>query len=342
MKQRDNTIDMAKGIGMLLVVMGHMQSAALDYPVHFLYLFHMPLFFFLSGFFCHAEQPMGKFIWKKTLDLLLPFGVYYIIQWILSLPVKVATSTSINGFIHSAMNFSQLALWFLIALWWCFVFKWITYRLKTIEPLAIFGISIVGFYLAYNGTELPVYLTQSFIAYPFFWLGNLYKNFKVKNALSLYDLSLRPAFAIPVTFIAFAVLIYYTGSITLDISTLIIPDILPMYMCALLGTMMTLQISRLIVSANCFSFFTEIGRRTLPILGLHPCIMSILWYISLPVVRRIYLLFGVETEGSIIKGYLWYAVSVLVTTIVLTYMLAPYTDRINKNIRVWIENKTIR
>lgn len=339
MKQRDNTIDMAKGIGMLLVVMGHMQSSALDYPIQFLYLFHMPLFFFLSGFFCHAEQPMRKYVWKKSLDLLLPFGFYYIIQWILSLPVKIVTSTCVDGFIQSAMNFSQLALWFLIALWWCFVFKWITYRFTIIEPLTIVGIGAVGFYLAYNGTELPVNLTQSFIAYPFFYLGNIYKNFKIKNTLSLYDLSLRPAFAIPAILITLVILIYYTGNVRLDISTLIIPDILPMYLCALLGTMMTLQVSHFIIRVNSFSFVTGIGRRTLPILGLHPSIMSILWYFSLPIVRRIYLHFGVETEGSIIKGYLWYAVTIFVITLFLSYILAPYTDRINKSIRAWIENK---
>lgn len=340
MKKRDEMVDTAKGIGMLLVVLGHMQSSALDLPVQFLYLFHMPLFFFLSGFFCHVEQPMEKYLWKKTLDLLLPFGTYCVIQWIFSLPIKIATATSIEDFMLDAMNFSQRALWFLIALWWCFIYKWITYWLNHMEPLAVLGMGILGFYLAYNEMELPVYLTQSFIAFPFFYLGNVYKNHKVNNMYTLYDLSLKPAFAAPAALMSFAVLVYFTGTITLDISTLVIPDILPVYICALLGTMMTLQISRFIFNIKYLSFIKEIGKRTLPILGLHSYIMSNLWCFSLPIVRRIYLLFEVETEGCIIKDYFWYAVAVFIITVVSSYLLAPYTERINKNIRTWIESKT--
>ena len=46
-KQRDAVVDIAKGIGILLVVYGHLHN-----PINtFIYAFHMPLFFFLSGFF---------------------------------------------------------------------------------------------------------------------------------------------------------------------------------------------------------------------------------------------------------------------------------------------------
>lgn len=45
-KQRDAVVDIAKGIGILLVVYGHLKN-----PFNpFIYAFHMPLFFFLSGF----------------------------------------------------------------------------------------------------------------------------------------------------------------------------------------------------------------------------------------------------------------------------------------------------
>lgn len=43
---RDHLIDVAKGIGILLVVFAHIYKGSCT---DFIYLFHMPLFFYLSG-----------------------------------------------------------------------------------------------------------------------------------------------------------------------------------------------------------------------------------------------------------------------------------------------------
>lgn len=49
-KKRDVTFDIMKGIGIILVVLGHVQQ--LDfYPLKTaIYTFHMPLFFILAGY----------------------------------------------------------------------------------------------------------------------------------------------------------------------------------------------------------------------------------------------------------------------------------------------------
>lgn len=51
MKERSFTIDAIKGYGMLLVIAGHMNYAIIGNTFFsLLYSFHMPLFFFLSGY----------------------------------------------------------------------------------------------------------------------------------------------------------------------------------------------------------------------------------------------------------------------------------------------------
>lgn len=45
---RDYTWDVVRGIGILMVVLGHCAMRPL---VDFVYLFHMGLFFFVSGYF---------------------------------------------------------------------------------------------------------------------------------------------------------------------------------------------------------------------------------------------------------------------------------------------------
>lgn len=50
-KSRDIAVDVAKGIGILLVILGHLKNPLMD----FIYAFHMPLFFFVSGMFVKKD-----------------------------------------------------------------------------------------------------------------------------------------------------------------------------------------------------------------------------------------------------------------------------------------------
>lgn len=49
MKVRENWIDWAKSIGIMLVIMGHYGMGDKIYGT-FIYAFHMPLFFIVSGY----------------------------------------------------------------------------------------------------------------------------------------------------------------------------------------------------------------------------------------------------------------------------------------------------
>lgn len=48
-KERDKSIDIARGLAIILVVVGH--SGINQYFWNLIYFFHMPLFFFISGCF---------------------------------------------------------------------------------------------------------------------------------------------------------------------------------------------------------------------------------------------------------------------------------------------------
>lgn len=55
-RKRNSYIDIAKGLGMLLVIWGHIKQGGLS--VDFTYSFHMPFFFFLSGMLFSPEKYM--------------------------------------------------------------------------------------------------------------------------------------------------------------------------------------------------------------------------------------------------------------------------------------------
>lgn len=77
MKQRDTFLDFAKGFAISLVVLGHILEKSMEQRngvYHFIYLFHMPFFFMLSGYLTYRIKVFdGGFYLKKMRSLLLPF-----------------------------------------------------------------------------------------------------------------------------------------------------------------------------------------------------------------------------------------------------------------------------
>lgn len=77
-RSRITWIDTAKGIGVLLVVLGHMPSIP-EVIRLWIFSFHMPLFFFVSGF-CYNDsstaRPFLTTVIYKTKKMLLPYCIY--------------------------------------------------------------------------------------------------------------------------------------------------------------------------------------------------------------------------------------------------------------------------
>ena len=64
--KRIDYVDIAKGIGIVLVVMGHNDFALISPFAHkFIYSFHMPMFFFMSGMFFKPDIPFWTFVRQR-------------------------------------------------------------------------------------------------------------------------------------------------------------------------------------------------------------------------------------------------------------------------------------
>ena len=73
-KQRDPVLDSMRGIGIVLMVLGHAGFPGSS----FIYLFHMALFFMLSGWFFspytgESAHRLARFAKRKVVTLWLPF-----------------------------------------------------------------------------------------------------------------------------------------------------------------------------------------------------------------------------------------------------------------------------
>jgi fucose 4-O-acetylase-like acetyltransferase len=70
LSDRSEWVDILKGIGISLIVIGHIVSGPLR---DFLYLFHVPIFFFLSGYLFKPPINKKSYILQKIRRLMIPY-----------------------------------------------------------------------------------------------------------------------------------------------------------------------------------------------------------------------------------------------------------------------------
>lgn len=94
MKLRSQNIDILRGLLIMLVVIGHFNNGIAH---DIIFLFHMPLFFVLSGYLLKRKHLVEKgYIVNKVCTLMLPYAVYLLIDLFL-----VRRDYSISSIIHA-------------------------------------------------------------------------------------------------------------------------------------------------------------------------------------------------------------------------------------------------
>lgn len=96
MKQRLTWLDTAKGLGIILVLLGHApreimreQYVGIDFLYYFIYTFHMHFFFFLAGYAAalsderHQDRTPAAFFKRRARGLLIPWAVYSVLIYLL-------------------------------------------------------------------------------------------------------------------------------------------------------------------------------------------------------------------------------------------------------------------
>lgn len=181
-------VTLAKVLGLYLMVLGHMQLVDSNTSA-FIYTFHMPLFFILSGMFTkETNNPTetGKKLYKK---LLLPFlliasvwCIIYMGLWIKNGIIDLCywSNYILGSFISPGKTLGSLhtlkqPLWFLLAL---AEIKFIAVFIKNHKLLIIFSIVciIIILLLHHFNMILPFAIDSAFFAFPFFAIGKMIRN----------------------------------------------------------------------------------------------------------------------------------------------------------------------
>jgi fucose 4-O-acetylase-like acetyltransferase len=136
-KSRFQWVDIAKGIGIILVVYGHvirgLHSATIISEQTFylsdtlVYSFHMPLFFVLSGLFFRKSMdkynPKG-FVIEKCKTLLYPYIIWSLLQTGIEIILSNFTNTKVElNSLFTCLIIPRDQFWFLFALFFINMFK---------------------------------------------------------------------------------------------------------------------------------------------------------------------------------------------------------------------------
>lgn len=217
MNMREKSIDSVKGIGILLVVLGHTYGIP-DAMKLIIYSFHMPLFFIVSGYIYDPEKngkyTFKQFLIKKTKAYLVPYYAFAGINLFLTIVWHIVVLRSplefkrigiyIIGTLYCFADKTHMPncspIWFLMCLYIASLFFWMIMKYcEKKAGLLSFGLMIAAYCLSLMiHVRLPFNILSVCVGVFFMYVGRCLKEFKVvehKSMGCLVILGIIAAFA---------------------------------------------------------------------------------------------------------------------------------------------------
>ncbi len=272
-KKRFPEYDIAKGIGVILVAIGH--SPGLPFAgLLWIHSFHVPLYFFISGLFV-KDQDTASFstsLKKNIKGLLLPYFVFSFLFLLVDMlfPDIYTDPKGELKFILTGQG-SYGALWFFWVLFFERLILDILKRLikhKVVLSVIYAAMTFSGLILHYCGFN-SFKIASILYASGFYFLGFMLK----KNKGFLGILSEKRWFLFPL-FLAADILgtmiLWRLTGTTLDLNSATAFDVALNYATALCGTFFVLSLSVLLKKTPVGTVFSYVGMNSLffyPLLG---------------------------------------------------------------------------
>lgn len=188
-RSRISFIERAKGLGIILVVSGHLAGRVVppgnEWYRHYywqLYLFHMPFFMFLSGLVFgltngpkRAVEAYGAFIAGRAKRLLVPFlllGLFAVLaktfgQYIIHVQqAPESFSVAISRIFINTQNGPVIFIWYAFVLFWFLAITPILFRY--LKPWSVFAIALAVYFIP---PPDAFFLDKAFSVFVFFVAG---------------------------------------------------------------------------------------------------------------------------------------------------------------------------
>lgn len=324
---RINWLDRARGIAIILVIIGHA-----NFPEEIrtiVYAFHMPLFFFLSGFLLlKKEENFNLFFVKKVKSLIIPYVsyniiliIFYWLLWIISKSQDLYQNIFCKLIaIPMAIRIDDIyesRLWFLPCLFIsnvliCALFKLFNKSLVALFAAGlIFSLIGIGLNIKYDKLILPWSIDASLMICIFIIVAIIIRE---KNLLNII---LKKKFVV-LYFLLYILFTYlnflYNNNKRIDIYEADYGNYLYFYITSFTGIFIVLKIAYNIGTNKMLEFF---GKNSLIIYVTHYIYLTF----AFQIVKYIHLIYN-DTITKIISG--------LIVTLLCIIASIPTSKIINR------------
>ena len=276
-------VAIAKAIGIILMVIGHANSPS--YLRQFIYMFHMPLFFFLAGY-CFKEKYLSNtkdFIIRRIKGLWMPFvliallflflhNLFEGINLIGGEPYSCKEIFDRSKSIIISLHKEEAIIggfWFIPQIFFASLISFFLLKLCNRYCSLMLSVTFVAFFYYFH-IYIPYTAISwmSFYAASFFIIGNIFANVDLK----IYNISHL--------FISLLIVILASVYIPSEIFVSQGWKILPYLFVAVCGCVFTLNISKLITLKEniLVDLLVFIGSKTMWVLTLHLLSFKLLTY----------------------------------------------------------------
>lgn len=204
MGKRLESLDIAKGIGILCIILGHLGYTSIvsgegDPIATYVFQFHVPIFFLLAGYTLSERKPFAVYAKDKVQRLLVPylvtclsiFMMLVIFRCLFGRTQPPSIYPGLRVFIRSCLfgagspglllpeGYMHIgAIWFLEALFISLVEVRASLKLGKFGPAAIVSLFVVSV-LTVSRFSLPCNIQQGFIGGLYVYIGYLLKQSKL-------------------------------------------------------------------------------------------------------------------------------------------------------------------
>lgn len=269
-KKRIEWVDISKGIAIILMIIGH--SGIPQFLNNWIYSFHMPFFFFISGVLSKQVNQIGNtnsynFIIHKCKTLLVPFLIYSLINIIL---YPLYGDLSLGNYLIQLFHkgWEGIALWFIPVF---FLSVCISYLCSTNKKTLLFTMLITlmaGIIFSKYKIKLPYALATVPIGSFYIISGKLLqkKIFYIINKTKIF--SKITLISVGAT-ISFAISTFYR----LDLAGNQIQPIVPLLIASLGGILLICIISKILEKTYFTRGLSFIGKHTFEIMAFSQVII---------------------------------------------------------------------
>lgn len=275
--RRNKAIDIAKGIGIIVMVLGHCYHEK-NVILKLIYAFHMPLFFIITGILLSmhtGEEKIVVHIKKRISRLLVPYFWFELAYAVLLSSIAfLAHENPINRFMGcikpTVMLIGKTVTWYLPCLFLAEIIFGVLLKLRTrtVCWIIIMVCFVVGLLSPIDG--VLIVLWRSLVGMGFIGIGYLYAGFFMKETRDISLVIVAVVFSVSGMFNVFVsmvdsrygnYLLYIISSIT----------------GSFLLIQLSLKLNKGLSADNHLRYFIEYyGRNTIIILGTHMLIIEII------------------------------------------------------------------